>query len=58
MGMLMRVILIKLTLYLTEECLQRKVSPFNFLANTVKVKKKTDNFNPYRLQAQSALVLQ
>ena len=31
-DMLMRIILIKLTLYLTEKCQKRKISPFNFLA--------------------------
>ena len=46
-DMLMRIILIKLTLYLTEKCQKkkRKKSPFNFLTISI----------PYLLQAQPAL---
>ena len=58
--MLMRIILIKLTGYLTEKS-QNKNFTVEFPGKTpLKLKKypqKSDDFNPYLLQAQSALVL-
>ena len=54
-GMLMQIILIKLTLYLTEKCQKEEKSPFNFLA---KPPKNQTISIPYLLQAQPALVLQ
>ena len=59
----MQIILVKLTLYLTEKCRNRTNSPFHFLAKSPKVKKKIPKKNqtiliPYMLQAQPALVPQ